>query len=521
MKSLKKNEKKTGKKDTAKKDKDKIKIKKKAKSTLLTGKPESEGELLLGGSEGELLKGEYDSKGGLLTNVFKLDTSEQKGLLLGKELKSKQDEDKLLKSHPQKGELLTSSHLNIPIESKSEAIGTPELKERTTEEIFMAFDKNLNERGKLQASYQQLRDFLESYNVRCFEYTDVLTQLNLAGYDCLIFACPDASRLNKYEINEIKRFVQNGGGLFLLSHAGGDRGRGTNLNELSQNFGIHFINDQVFDEVHNIGLNSLPIINDFKKHSIFTNIKNICYRAGCSLEVTGGAKLMAHADSIAEPTNAGIIAINKIKLGRVVVIGSYEMFRNQMAGGIEYESHKILFLNILDWLTENKDVSRFIQILERFQAKMQKIISRIKSVKTKQKIAKKKKFQIPILPPKSVGGIEDIDGIIFGFNELKEEFQDLKNEVELNLTEINSIIKGVSLGSVREIEKFKEEFIHFKEERKNFEKTIKTLFMKTGEEFQALHKKMDKLIQELIKKEKIKTTKTEKTKKSKKAKKKK
>lgn len=51
---------------------------------------------------------------------------------------------------------------------------------------------------------------------------------------------------------------EDGGGLLLLSHAGGDRGRRTNMGELASQFAMLFENDQVLDEFHNFGIDNMP-----------------------------------------------------------------------------------------------------------------------------------------------------------------------------------------------------------------------------------------------------------------------
>ena len=107
---------------------------------------------------------------------------------------------------------------------------------------------------------------------------------SLKPYDILVFACPDYSKISSQEVMEISNWVkEDGGGLLLLSHAGGDRGRSSNLSELSEQFGIAFENDQVLDETVNIGMENLPLISNFMPpHPITGGIGEICYRAGCS-----------------------------------------------------------------------------------------------------------------------------------------------------------------------------------------------------------------------------------------------
>jgi hypothetical protein len=153
---------------------------------------------------------------------------------------------------------------------------------------------------------------------------------------------------------EIVNWVkEDGGGLFLLSHAGGDRGRNSNLSELSEQFGIAFENDQVLDEVNNIGIENLPIIdsmNFIPPHPITANVESMCYRAGCSLTVIGRAISIASSNETSEPFSCSLICTSEPENGRVCAVGSYEMFRDNTGGGMQYEDHSNLALNIFNWL---------------------------------------------------------------------------------------------------------------------------------------------------------------------------
>jgi len=175
-------------------------------------------------------------------------------------------------------------------------------------------------------------------------------------YDILVFVCPDFSRINANEITQIVKWVKNsGGGLLLLSHAGGDRGRGSNLSEISEQFGIIFENDQVLDERVNLGMENIPLINVFNiPHPITSEIDTLCYRSGCSLSIVGsGAFSIADSNETSEPFSCPLLCVSELGKGRVCCIGSYEMFRDSIGGGFQCYDHPNLVLNIFKWLVSD------------------------------------------------------------------------------------------------------------------------------------------------------------------------
>ncbi len=220
---------------------------------------------------------------------------------------------------------------------------------------YVAFDSGHKCRGNIAENYSQLKELLESNDFECHSFNDAITQTTLKPYDVLVFACPDFAKITHREINEIEAWVKKeGGGLLLLSHAGGDRGRSSNLNELAESFGIAFENDQVLDDKSNLGLENLPIIYSTSfnpPHAITNGLDSMCYRAGCSSTIIGaGAIAIASSNDTSDPFSTPLICITEAEKGRVCCIGSYEMFRNKVGGGIPYESHPTLALNVFRWL---------------------------------------------------------------------------------------------------------------------------------------------------------------------------
>jgi len=221
----------------------------------------------------------------------------------------------------------------------------------------IAFDVGHKPRGRIDENLTEVRDHLNSNDFVCYNFLELpITEESLIPYDILVFVCPDFSRIAANEITQIVDWVKNsGGGLLLLSHAGGDRGRGSNLSEISEQFGIIFENDQVLDERVNLGLENIPLISTFNiPHPITSEIDTLCYRSGCSLSIVGsGALSIADSNETSEPFSCPLICVSEIGKGRVCCIGSYEMFRDKIGGGFQCSDHPSLSLNIFKWLVSD------------------------------------------------------------------------------------------------------------------------------------------------------------------------
>ena len=221
----------------------------------------------------------------------------------------------------------------------------------------IAFDISHKPRGRIDENLTELRDYLNSNDFICYNFLEVpITEEFLMPYDILVFVCPDFARMSSLEITSIVNWVKNsGGGLLLLSHAGGDRGRGSNLSEISEQFGIAFENDQVLDDRTNLGLENIPLISAFNiPHPITVGISSLCYRSGSSLSIIGsGAFSIADSNETSEPFSCPLICVSEPEKGRVCCIGSYEMFRDKIGGGFQCEDHPQLVNNIFQWLVSD------------------------------------------------------------------------------------------------------------------------------------------------------------------------
>jgi hypothetical protein len=220
----------------------------------------------------------------------------------------------------------------------------------------IAFDVAHKPRGKLNENLTELRDFLNANDNVCYNFLEApITRNSLKSFDILVFVCPDFAKISSMEITEIKSWIsEDGGGLLMMSHAGGDRGRNSNLSELSQTFGIVFENDQVLDKTYNLGLENMPIVTAFiPPHPITNGISSLCFRSGCSLSLLGNSISIVSSNETSEPFSTPLICAAEPDKGRVCAIGSYELFRDRVGGGFGNDEHPNLAFNIFSWLVSD------------------------------------------------------------------------------------------------------------------------------------------------------------------------
>lgn len=212
------------------------------------------------------------------------------------------------------------------------------------------FDQTQNERGRLESTYSELGQMLRDNDFDVEAYTEfMILAKNLKDVDVLVFGCPNSSKVRPAEIDVLQKYVQEGGSLLLLSLSGGDRGLMNNMSKISGEFGITFENTAVKDERSNAGLPTMPIITDVVAHPATEDVADLLIPSACSLKISGKAQALATTSATAEPGQAPIVAIAEIGKGRVMCIGSYEVFRR--GGGLKHKGNAKFALNSFKWLT--------------------------------------------------------------------------------------------------------------------------------------------------------------------------
>ncbi len=211
------------------------------------------------------------------------------------------------------------------------------------------FDQTQNERGRLDSTYSELATLLKDNDYDVEPYTEfMILPKNLEKAQIIVFGCPNSSKLRQAEIDALKKYVRQGGGLFLLSLSGGDRGLMNNMSTVSKMFGITFENTAVKDERNNAGLPTMPLIKEFTNHPLTSDVNDILVPSACTLKVTEKASVVAKTSDTADPPSQPVIAAAQFGNGRVICAGSYEVFRR--GGGLKHKGNVKFALNAFRWL---------------------------------------------------------------------------------------------------------------------------------------------------------------------------
>lgn len=216
---------------------------------------------------------------------------------------------------------------------------------------------------------------LESYGYSVSRISDPpITPEKLQGYDVLVV-------MNTYrnftddEVNTIKEFVNNGGGLLLVADNWGDIDGGPDFafNKIAKSFGVSFANNElVIDDNHYIYYSSNVIIDDITTGPLTNNVSSFYYNIGTYIKDPGPSTVVASTSSdawadIGQTAPDGTVTSNFEKdpneatgplpvvsqmdygEGKIVFIGTSVTFSN----GMLYRTNGWkLGLNSVNWLAD-------------------------------------------------------------------------------------------------------------------------------------------------------------------------
>ncbi len=298
------------------------------------------------------------------------------------------------------------------------------------------FDQTQNERGRIDSTYSELAKLLRDNDFDVEPYTEyMLLPKKIVECGVLVFGCPNSSKLRQAEIDALKKFVDGGGGLFLLSLSGGDRGLMNNMSKLSANFGITFENTAVMDERNNAGLPTMPIVTNITSHPIMEDVLDMLIPSACTLKVTEKAAVLATTSETAEPPNQPIVAFAEAGKGRVLCVGSYEIFRR--GGGMKHAGNREFAMNAFRWLSGEVMTATPSKVAKREKKKKKKDVERASSdsAMSKEVEATLRRLVNAVFDlQKDISKVkEQVSSVESNIERLRDQFQDFAEKTQQQL----------------------------------------------------------------------------------------
>ena len=372
------------------------------------------------------------------------------------------------------------------------------------------FDQTQNERGKLESTYSELGKLLRDNDFDVEPYTEfMLLAKNLKDVDVLVFGCPNSSKIRPPEIDVLKKYVDKGGALMLLALSGGDRGLMNNLSQVSEEFGITFANTAVKDDRSNAGLPTMPIIADITAHPTTEDVDNILLPSACSLRIEGNATAIARTSEMADPAKAPVIAIAESGKGRVMCIGSYEVFRR--GGGLKHKGNKTFAVNAFNWLSGQMQMTKPSTVVKE-QEKQEKQKASIDTTTSAEFEKTLRRLVNAVFDlQKDISKIkEQVGNVDTNIEQLRDQFQDFAEKTQQQLgvmipakqfktseehktADIETDIKGL-MSEIKSVEQLRD---HIEQRHSSGAMSEKTY----NEEIEKLDAKLLNLEKKLVKKQ--------------------
>jgi len=248
------------------------------------------------------------------------------------------------------------------------------------------------------AKMLRMNNYIVNRNTKCPITRDILKNCDIFSIihpvNKKVCACLEGNPIfEKDEINSIKNWVFEGGALFLLYEYEVDKWL-SNINELSNQFGIHFNNNVLLDSIHCIGTPSVVNITiTDNSHPILKDLSSIIYYTGCTLSTKGDSHGILFSDHDSIPPLSPVIAVSEFGKGRVVAMGETDLFDSDRLK--EADNSKLL-VNIFKWLSSKIPIINCNQEIKLFNNKkveIKRLIQNISSVKISDLIIKNQNFE--------------------------------------------------------------------------------------------------------------------------------
>ncbi len=154
------------------------------------------------------------------------------------------------------------------------------------------------------------------------------------------------------EIDEIERYVAEGGGLIVLAETEHDK-YGNNLNDLLDRFGLHVENATVQDYEHHRDAPSWVLADLSRPDAtpgadLLARVEAACFYRTGTLSAANGASVLARTHDTASPPNQPLLAVTEHGGGRVVLLADSDLFGDDCIDDLD---HRDLWLNLAYWAT--------------------------------------------------------------------------------------------------------------------------------------------------------------------------
>ncbi|XP_054169236.1 intraflagellar transport protein 52 homolog [Oppia nitens] len=235
----------------------------------------------------------------------------------------------------------------------------------------IVFDVSKSPNFGLNDGFRTLQRRLKTSGWKVMSNKEEITNEILSQSTIFVILSPK-SKYNDIEFKNIRKYIQNGGKLWLMLGEGGERKASTNVNFLLEEYGIAINNDCVVrtafykyyhpkealigNGVLNRGLlqcaNKLQrLVNQDNEDTIQIQNINYVYPFGATLNVAKPATAVLSTGSLALPLHRPVCAFyNQSTNGKIVVLASSHIFSDTY---IEKEDNSLLKDVIINYLTDD------------------------------------------------------------------------------------------------------------------------------------------------------------------------
>jgi len=207
-----------------------------------------------------------------------------------------------------------------------------------------------------------IKEKLEDFASVTIRSSGALTYATLMKYDVLVIASFN-KKYSAAEVDAIKKFVENGGGLLLLGDRNSENNSVSEAFDVSFYQGTGYIADAEAEKVTDIHtfyidhLSSHPITKDVKRIILKNGIPIMNHKTGDVLVATGSSSWMDNEGEGMGSKDKGeedgpfdiLLAIEDLSTGRAIVFGGALSFWNEVTSE-EGSGNLDLFLNAVKWL---------------------------------------------------------------------------------------------------------------------------------------------------------------------------